>query len=153
MRRRALIVLLSALSAAACEHGVTLSGTISVPAEVQQAFSREQPGLVRVRTSIPKTSVLDYQIAVLCEPASGPLVLPFFHDGFGCAKEGEVRVDVLQAATGEGLACGTQQTLWTEATEGPVVATGVQTVFEGQTGNLGCSNGADSVDIVLTLVR
>jgi hypothetical protein len=148
-----LIVLVSALVAAACEHGVTLSGTITAPVEVQQAFSRERPGLVRVRTSIPKTSVLDYRVAILCEPTSGPLMLPFFHDGFGCAKEGVVRVDVLQAAAGEGLSCGAQQTLWTEATEGPVVATGAETVFEGQTGSLGCSSGADSIDVVLTLVR
>lgn len=146
-------MIVSTLLATACEHGVTLSGTITVPIEVQQAFSGERPGLVRVSASIPKTPVLDYRLAVLCEPMSAALVLPFFHDGFGCAKEAVVHVDVLPAAAGEDLACGAQQALWSEATDGPVVATGTETVFEGETGSFGCSSGSDSIHIVLTLVR
>lgn len=141
----------AALLAVACEHGVTLSATVIVPVEVQRAFSAGRPGLVRVTTSIPKTSVLDYRVAVLCEPASQPLALPFFHDGFGCAKEGVVHVEVLAAAAGEDPACDAGQTPWSEATEGPVVASGTGTVFAGQGGGLGCSSGSDSVHIVLTL--
>jgi hypothetical protein len=141
------------LLAAACEHGVTLSGTITVPVDVQQALSREQPGLVRVSVSLPKTSVLDDRLAVLCEPTSAPLVLPFFHDGFGCAKEGVVRVDVFRTSAGQGLACGARQTPWSGTTAGSVVASGSATVFEGETGGVGCSSGEDSVAIVLSLVR
>jgi hypothetical protein len=143
----------AAFLAAACEHGVTLHGTITVPLEVQQAFSQQRPGLVRISTSIPKTSVLDYRLAVLCEPGSAPLVLTFFHDGVGCAKEGVVRIDVLPAAAGQTPACGAGQTPWGTTTEGPVVATGRATVFEGVTGSGGCPSGADSIDVVLTLVR
>lgn len=153
MRHRTLVAVGAALLAAACEHGVTLSGTVIVPVEVQRAFSAGRPGLVRVTTSIPKTSVLDDRLAVLCEPASQPLALPFFHDGFGCAKEGIVRVDVLAAAAGLTPTCGARQTPWSEATEGPVVASGTGTVFAGQRGGFGCSSGSDSVDIVLTFAR
>ena len=147
-------MIVSALLATACEHGVTLSGTITVPVEVQQAFSGERPGLVRVSTSIPKTSVLDYQLAVLCEPTSAPLVLPFFHDGFGCAKEGDVRVDVLPAAAGEDLACGAQQTLWSDDDGGTRRRDRrARPSSRVRPAASAVRAAADSIDIVLTLVR
>lgn len=140
----------AAVLGVACEHGIALRGAAIIPTDLQQQFSRARPGVILLEVSIPKTSVADYRLAVLCEPMASPLVAPFVLDGFGCAKEGVVRARLVLSSAAEAPACGVQQALWTSEAREPVVAGGEHTVFRGQTGSSGCSSGEESFDIVLT---
>ena len=143
----------AAVLGVACEHGITLRGTVTIPTDLQQQFSRARPGVILLEVSIPKSSVPGYRLAVLCEPTASPLVAPFVHASFGCAKEGVVRARLVPSSAAEAPACGVQQALWTSEAAEPVVAAGEHTVFRGQTGSFGCSSGEDSIEIVLQPVR
>jgi hypothetical protein len=137
---------------AACEHGITIRGSVTVPAESQQGLSAEAPGVVVVSGSIPKSSGFSYRLGVICEASSTPLVLPLLHDGFGCAKEGVVRAALVRPLPGESVACGVGQAPW-NGPLAPAEANGSAAVFEGQGDGFGCSSGEDVVAIVLAPSR
>lgn len=147
-RRLALAPLAGLLAAAACEHGITLRGSVTIPPEVQQRFSRERPGVVIVSGSIPKSSGFGYRVAVLCEPAASALVAPFFHDGFGCAEEGVVRAWAAPAEPGL-TQCGMEQAHAPGSAPEPATAAAEEVVFAGRTESWGCSSGEDEVALLL----
>lgn len=151
--KKSVCVGLAALAAVGCEHGITLTGTITIVPDVQRAFSRARPGVVIVSGEIPKSSGFSYRVAVLCDPEPLALVVPFQHDSFGCAKEGVVRARAIAATDAEGLVCGPNQEGWAGLTADVAAGAGEQVVFASRGGRFGCASGVDSIQIVVAPPR
>lgn len=156
MKRRlgTVVYFLLVMLLAGCEHGITLNGTVTVPRDVQQRFSTEQPGYLLLRADIPKTSTIEYTLGVLCEPGDRDVVVEFYHDGFGCAKKGIIDVWVEPGDLREGaIDCGMTVTRGISTSGGRSrIAEAQQVVFPDATGRYGCSNGAATVHMRLQLI-
>jgi hypothetical protein len=134
----------------ACEHGITLTGTVEVAAALTDGLTDAQPGVVVIVTSVPKTSVPTYRLAVLCEPSSNDVVLPWSHDGFGCAKEGTVTARLYTADAGEiDATCAIATELGGAPASAALLAEASATVFEGNSDSSGCSDGNDTLTLRL----
>lgn len=136
--------------ATSCEQAVELSGTVTVPVDVQQLFSVEQPGVVVVwMTKAGGFSSLRY----LCGSLEQPLTLPYRIDQLGCAEEqavearafrvgprdlGRVRCDAPDmASVGGGL-------------RGEELAYGTSTIFPGEDSSP-CDSGATTADVTMAV--
>jgi len=87
------LIATAALPLAACEHGLDLQGTVSVPAKVQQMFSAQHPGELVVTAQVPGQPDITAPSVILCEPASGDRVLDVkFLQQRACASEEPVLV-------------------------------------------------------------
>jgi hypothetical protein len=83
-----LIVLASAaLPLVACEHGINLQGTVSVPAQVQQMFSAQHPGELVVTAQIPGMPDITAPSVILCEPSAVERVIDVNVVKRACAGE------------------------------------------------------------------
>ena len=156
MKRRlgVIVCFLLVMLLSGCEHGITLSGTVTVPLDVQQRFSTEQPGHLFLRADIPKTGVIEYTLGVLCEPDDRDVVVEFYHDGFGCAKKGIIDVWVEPGDLREGAVdCGMAVTRGISTSgDRPRIAGAQQIVFSHATGRFGCSSGTATVNMRLQLI-
>jgi hypothetical protein len=80
------------LAAAACEHGVDLGGTVTVPVDVQGLFSAEAPGQLFVVTTVPTIGELRDDRSVFCIPQDQDRRVQVKAFDFGCAPAGIVTV-------------------------------------------------------------
>lgn len=144
MKRMASLLWL--LSALACEHGITLSGSVQVAASLTDEFIDTQPGVVVVSASVPKSSVPSYRLAVLCEPSQDDVQFTWLHDGFGCAKEGTVTARLFSVdAAAVDAACGAASVVGGAPASAMLLSETSATIFAGETETAGCSDGADKV--------
>ena len=80
------------LGAAACEHGVDLEGTVTVPVEVQELFSADAPGQLVVVATVPTVGELRDDRSVFCVPQDQDRRVQVKTFDFGCAPAGTVTV-------------------------------------------------------------
>jgi hypothetical protein len=136
--------------AVGCENGVTIRATVEIPAEVAAGFSAEQPGAVFVMGNIPKTGPIAARIGFVCGPGQTPIELPFFHDGFGCAKRGTL-VAWIQPHRGPlPVVCGARQDPAGSSISLPdAVARDEQVIFANHEPGWGCTTDEATVRFVL----
>jgi hypothetical protein len=149
MHTRFAIAMSTALVLCGCEHGITLRGTVTVPPAVQSAYSAQNRGVVYLQADIPKTGLVSYRLATLCDPKPEPLVLDYFEDRFGCAKEGPLTAWVTPVAADDAHTCGGAPEHSPGNGRDQATAFATAPVFRGNTGELGCSSGSETVDLVL----
>src|SRR4051794_3488887 len=92
MTKGFVLVVATALLGAACEHGVDLDGTVTVPVDVQQLFSADAPGQLFVVTTVPTVGELRDDRSVFCVPQEQDRRLSVKAFDFGCAPAGTVTV-------------------------------------------------------------
>ena len=153
MRRdvRLSAVVLLVASAPACENVVNVSGAITVPLEVQQLFSAEQPGKIDLwGTKIGKGAALPY----LCAPTDGPLVWQYQFTAFGCRAEQELQARAFRVTAdhlGE-VRCGERTTNSAGGLIGDELAYGATIIFQGRTGG-SCESGTAVANVTLAPVN
>src|SRR5207248_6811628 len=72
---------------AACEHGIDLSGKVSVPGDVQRMFSAQHPGELVVKAQIPGQPDINAPSVILCEPVGAERVVDVKVVKRGCATD------------------------------------------------------------------
>jgi len=92
MTKRLVLVVATVLLGAACEHGVDLDGTVTVPVDVQQLFSADAPGQLFVVSTVPTVGELRDDRAVFCVPQDQDRRVSVKAFDFGCAPAGTVTV-------------------------------------------------------------
>jgi hypothetical protein len=129
---------------------VTVTGTVTVPPEVQRLFSPEQPGSVEVwGTKIGGHASLPY----LCEASDRPLVLQYSINTFGCVEEQplEARAFRIKPERLRYVRCGEPAVgSPSGGLLGEELAYGAATIFRGKVGGR-CRSGADVADVNLQL--
>ena len=131
---------------------------VQVSPDVQALYSSERPGRIILTGSIPKTSFPTYSLGILCQPDLETKAIQVTHDGFGCAKSGEVLVRVMSLKSmPEGESCGlvtsrrfNPDEFADEFGQGPT-ATGKAAVFPNHKSSVGCSSGETTVQVILAL--
>jgi hypothetical protein len=165
LRGRAVIALMTAavLVAAGCEHGITVSGKVRIPLEVQREFSKDAPGIVVMGGGSSGSNVTAQLLAVLCDPASAELAVPFYQDQYGCASEGTLWFWVTRVAPMDraSLTCGVHQedfgavighgkvTVPDSFDKDKTVAAANVTIFKGK-GKAPCRSGEENIDVAVT---
>lgn len=144
---RAIAVFCGFLALGGCdaEQRISISGRVAVHPEVQDDFSPESPGEVRVASEILPGV---FRLGVLCSPLEEPLGLDFAWSGDGCAAPSEIRVwaEPLQGDAD----CGSEQVEVDGPTTAPAFAPNVSKwIFEDEDGD-GCRGGAALFDVVLS---
>jgi hypothetical protein len=152
--RRTFHALVIALAAAACEHGVDATGTVTVPLHVQRLFSASSPGAVQLEVQLPSLGTLRGWVAVLCDPGALDRSVPGKLFTLGCAPTDTATVSAWAALVpaGQPVDCTAGAPL--PAGEGPpraeALASDERTVPVNRYGGLlGCSDG--DVPFTLTL--
>jgi len=92
MTKQLVLVVATVLSGAACEHGVDLDGTVTVPVDVQQLFSADAPGQLFVVSTVPTVGELRDERTVFCVPQDQDRRVSVKAFDFGCAPAGTVTV-------------------------------------------------------------
>lgn len=143
----------------ACEQQVTISGSVTVPLEVQQRFSPQSKGRLVVWTSYAGSGgPIGGQTAyVFCGPTSGAVTVPFNLVNFGCISEIEVEALAFPIAGNPhekflaALACGPVDASPAGAgSREEAVAYGRAVVWQGKSGG-GCKSGATTADFAVAL--
>ena len=80
------------LGTAACEHGVDLEGTVTVPVDVQELFSADAPGQLFVVTTVPEVGEIRHEQTVFCLPQDQDRRVSVKAAQLGCAPAGTVTV-------------------------------------------------------------
>ena len=134
-----------------CEHGINLTGTVTVAPELQANFTLERPGVVYFRADIPKTAPVVYTLGTLCGASDSERVFEVNHDGFGCAKEGTVAAWVEWAGDdASGLSCDMAPVPGeVGAGESERVGESEAVVFLGKGSEGGCESGAALFDLAI----
>jgi hypothetical protein len=146
--RAALIA--TVLTLAACEHGIDLTGQVSVPASVQRMFSADRPGELIVRVKAPeKTFAWTALDELLCAPGDADKAFPIRQFWFGCAVPEVVMVSAVVVPRDNGdLACGVANLRpWHEPPPDPqiVVASGTASApMQVAWDWMACKNGSAS---------
>jgi len=106
MRLRSFLVATFSLLAA-CEHGVDVVGTVTVPPDVQAFFSDALPGRVIVQAEVPNVTFMRTPLGILCSPSTQPRQLPVKLFTFGCGVEGDATITAWAASvpSTERVAC------------------------------------------------
>ena len=145
--------MVSMLFICACEHGITIHAEVLVSPDVQALYSNERPGRILLTGSIPKTSFPTYSLGILCQPDAETKSIQVTHDGFGCAKSGEVLVSVVSLKSiPEGESCGlvtSRRFNPNELDEKGPTAFGKTAVFPDHKSSSGCSSGETTVQVIL----
>ena len=136
-----------------CEHGINLTGTVTVAPELQANFTLERPGVVYFRADIPKTAPVVYTLGTLCGASDSERVFEVNHVGFGCAKEGTVEAWVEWAGDdASGLSCDMAPAPGeVGAGESERVGASEAVVFLGKGSEDGCESGAAFFDLAIAL--
>lgn len=148
----AALLLAAAAATPACEDVVTVSGTITVPLEVQQLFSAEQPGkLALTAGKLPSVGPLPY----LCAATDGPLVLGYQFTSFGCAEEQEIQVRAFRVKEDHlaEVRCGETARGSSGGLPGEELAYGATVIFSGRSGTCESGNAVANVTLNLTLTE
>lgn len=135
----------------ACENAVSISGTITLPPEVQQLFSAEQPGKIELwGTKIGKGAALPY----LCAATDRTLVLGYQFTSFGCKAEQEIQARAFHVTPDhlDEVRCGERATNSASGLAGEEVAYGATMIFKGHTGSP-CDSGTAVADVTLAPVN
>ncbi len=80
------------LGTAACEHGVDLEGTVTVPVDVQELFSADAPGQLFVVTTVPEVGEIRDDQTVFCLPQDQDRRVSVKAAQLGCAPAATVTV-------------------------------------------------------------
>jgi hypothetical protein len=135
----------------ACESMASIEGTVTIPVEVQNRFSDQHRGRLRVRAgglglTIGQTAY------ILCAPGAAAIEARYSLNGVGCAAEALVQADLLAVEGIPGLAelpCGMAQAGPINWPNEQIVASAQQLVFEGKDG---CPSGSTRADLVLSVI-
>jgi hypothetical protein len=150
MKQPLLALMATALFLASCEQSITLSGSVTVPADVQKLFSSSEPGRVAVwvRRSDGNSWIDSRLLFVLCDPKEEPLVVPFRISKLQCAHEAivEARVDRVPARLVPTSRCGLFTGSSADLSGDGTLASASQIVFPGEKGG-SCTSGAATVDL------
>ncbi|MBN1961561.1 MAG: hypothetical protein JW841_11495 [Deltaproteobacteria bacterium] len=133
-----------------CEHEITITAKVTVDAELTQALSEAQPGIVTI-TAGPMTGI-DW-IAVICEPSEEDIELFWHRNKFGCAEEATLTAKLLQVnAEDIQTPCGIETKYGENLSEENIteLARASKTIFAGKgEGLIKCKSGSDFVEIIL----
>jgi hypothetical protein len=152
-RSRALPLIAVILLAPACERGLDLAGTVTVPASIARMFSAEHRGAVVLDGVIPKVGLQPRTVAVLCDAAPGDTTIHLERFEFGCVESGPGTMTAWVAPLPADVVQTCDPTAALEHVGlGPLrdaaVAVGTQAVTV-DAGGLGCGDGR--VSFALTL--
>jgi hypothetical protein len=125
---------------------VTISGTVTIPVEVQRLFSKAQPGSVEV---LPSRAGGAVTLPYLCDPTDAPLVFPYTVRDENCAVEQLIEVRAYKVAADflERVRCG-EPSRGSGGTKGQEVAYASAPVFQGQSD---CESGSATADLTLQI--
>jgi hypothetical protein len=132
----------------ACENAVTVSGTITLPLDVQQLFSLEQPGRLDLwGTKLNRGAPLPY----LCAATDGPRMIAYQFTAFGCAEEQEIQVRAFPVTPEhlDEVRCGEVAVGSASGLVGEEIAFGTTTIFPGRKGGA-CESASAVADVTLT---
>ena len=134
----------------ACEARVTLHGEVSIDPQLQQGVTEAQPHILYVRAEVPKTGSIEHTVHAICEPTDDVLTVSFFHDGFGCAKQGTVEAWLELAGDDlQNISCGMESFSSVIDTGGEKLASASTVIFAGETDDFGCDSGEDHFQLSL----
>jgi|GEM_PF-3926511 len=144
------LVAASLVLAAGCENGVSITGQVIVPVDVQQLFSPEQPGVVVLRaTKVGGGGSLRY----LCAPQSQELTVPYSINKFGCVAEQLVEARAFRVKPNElgDVHCDDPVVVSRASTGllGEELAYGAATIFRGEGGP--CDSGSTTADVTMAV--
>jgi hypothetical protein len=160
----ALLTAAAVMGCAGCEHGITVRGRVNIPLEVQRQFSKDAPGIVVMVGGSSGADVHAELLAVLCDPGSDVLAVPFEQSHYGCVVEGPLNFWVTRLAPVDrnSVACGTNEqsfdylintgkiTIPDSFDKDKAVASAKVTIFKGQSRGV-CRSGEDMVEATVTL--
>jgi hypothetical protein len=137
----------------ACENAVTITGTITIPVEVQELFSIEQPGKLELwgtKLGGGGKAVLPY----LCAASDHPLMVSYQFTTFGCAAEQEVQARAFRVAPDRlpDVRCGEPSSKSSGGLLGEELAYGATVIFQGRTGG-SCQSASAVADLTLALTN
>lgn len=79
-----LVSVFSCLALVACEHGIDMHGTVTIPVEAQGRYG-PVPEQLLVEATVPHVGVL-FDTQLICETSDRPLVIHVDSFDFGCVK-------------------------------------------------------------------
>jgi hypothetical protein len=133
----------------ACENAVTVTGTITVPLDVQSLFSADEPGKLELwgtKLGGGGKAVLPY----LCAAAEHPVMVSYQFTTFGCAAEQEIQVRAFRVAADhlQEVRCGEPSSKPSGGLLGEELAYGATVIFAGRTSG-GCQSASAVADVTL----
>jgi len=133
----------------ACEEAVTISGTITIPPEVQALFSTEEPGKLELwgtKLGAGGKAVLPY----LCDGTDHAVMVSYQFTALGCAHEQEIQVRAFRVAPDrlQDVRCSEASSRPSGALLGEELAYGATIIFPGRS-SASCESGSAVADVTL----
>jgi hypothetical protein len=134
-----------------CESTTSIGGIVTIPMDVQNRFSDQNRGRLRVLAGGPGLT-LGQTAYILCAPGASAIEARYSLAGIGCAADVLVTAQVLAVGGIPRLAalpCGMADAVPIGGANEQVIASAEQVVFAGADG---CPSGSTKADLVVSLI-